>query len=382
MKKVKEEEKNRIRTALRGASVFDLLTGAELDEIVEISRELTFEAGEKVFTEGDIAKELYIIERGRVVLEMSIRLGIGAMSQGSIDVLEDGQVFGWSAVAESNTFTMSARCLEKTRVIAIDRARLWDLFEKDSALGFKVMEKIVGVVSFRLQRSRDTLAHILSIASHDLKSPLAVVQSYLMIMLDGYAGETTEKQKRMLQKGSEAISGLLGLIKNILDLSHIYTGEMDFKAITLSSVLKGPVGIAKRLADEKGIGFQVNVDRESDIVLADPDRLDQVFTNLLANAIKFTPEGGAVTLRIVGEQEHYLVEVIDTGIGISPAEQPRIFDDFYRGLHTGTAGAGLGLSIAKKIVEAHNGRIWVESPNPETGTGSVFRFSLPKKKDS
>ncbi len=382
MKKMKEEEKNRIRTALRGASVFGLVTGAELDEIVEISRELTFEAGEKVFTEGDIAKELYIIERGRVVLEMSIRLGIGAMSQGSIDVLEDGQVFGWSAVAESNTFTMSARCLEKTRVIAIDRARLWDLFEKDSALGFKVMEKIVGVVSFRLQRSRDTLAHILSIASHDLKSPLAVVQSYLMIMLDGYAGETTEKQKRMLQKGSEAISGLLGLIKNILDLSHIYTGEMDFKAITLSSVLKGPVGIAKRLADEKGIGFQVNVDRESDIVLADPDRLDQVFTNLLANAIKFTPEGGAVTLRIVGEQEHYLVEVIDTGIGISPAEQPRIFDDFYRGLHTGTAGAGLGLSIAKKIVEAHNGRIWVESPNPETGTGSVFRFSLPKKKDS
>lgn len=381
MKNKKEEEKDLIRTVFKGASLFDMLTDTELNEIVKISREQTFEAGETVFMEGDIAKELYIIEKGKVVLEMSIRLGIGARRQVSIDVLTDGQVFGWSAVAETNTFTMSARCFEKTRVLAIDRAGLWDLFEKDSALGFKVMKKIIGIVSFRLQRSRDTLAHILSIASHDLKSPLASVQSYLMIMQDGYAGETTEKQRRMLQNGIESIHGLLRLIDDILDLSRIHTMEMDFKKISLSSVLEEPVGIAKRLADEKGIKFCVKANGESNFILADPSRLRQVFINLLTNAIKYTPEGGSVTLQLVEEKEDYLVEVIDTGIGVPPTELPKIFDDFYRGKHTESTGAGLGLSIAKKIVEAHNGRIWVESPNPETNTGSTFRFTLPKKSD-
>jgi signal transduction histidine kinase len=375
----KGREREHIKTVLKNAPLFSELTDAELDGIATLSRSETYEAGETVFTEGNVAKELYIVEEGMVVLEMSVRLGLGVGRQGSIDVLTDGQVFGWSAVAESNTFTMTARCIEKTRVVAIDRAGLWDLFEKHSDLGFKVMKKIVGVVSFRLRRSRDTLAHILSIASHDLKSPLAAVQSYLWILLEGYTGEMTQKQTTMIKRSVDRIDELLHMIDDILDISRIATKQLAIREISLREVIEGPVGIARRLADEKGIEWNLVVEHGLPAVPGDPERLKQVFTNLLGNAVKFTPAKGKVTLRITEEEDHILVEVIDTGIGISPQDLPRIFDDFFRGMNTQSTGTGLGLSIAKKIVEAHSGRIWVESPCPETGTGSRFSFTLPKK---
>jgi signal transduction histidine kinase len=372
-------ETQHIRTVLKNAPLFSELTDAELDGIVKLSRPETFEAGQTVFTEGDLAKDLYTIEEGGVVLEMSIRLGMGTSRQGSIDVLTDGQVFGWSAVAESNTFTMTARCIEKSRVIAIDRAGIWGMFEENSDLGFKVMKKIVGVVSFRLQRSRDTLAHILSIASHDLKSPLAAVQSYLWILVEGYTGELSEKQRTMLQRSIDRIDELLRMIDDILDISRIGTKQLVIKELSLSEVIEGPVGIARRLAAEKGIDFYTEIGPDLPAIQGDSDRLKQVFNNLLGNAVKFTPEKGKVTLRLTEKEDHILVEVIDTGIGISERDLPRIFDDFYRGMITESAGTGLGLSIAKKIVEGHSGRIWVESPCQETGLGSKFSFILPKK---
>ena len=114
------------------------------------------------------------------------------------------------------------------------------------------------------------------------------------------------------------------------------------------------------------------------LVKGAPNRLQQVFANLLGNAVKFTSAPGVVTLKVSEEDDHILVEVTDTGIGIPSEELPKIFDDFYRGINVDAAGAGLGLSIAKKIVEAHGGRIWVESPCPESETGSKFSLTLPK----
>jgi signal transduction histidine kinase len=122
------------------------------------------------------------------------------------------------------------------------------------------------------------------------------------------------------------------------------------------------------------------VPQELPLITGAPNRLQQVLTNLLGNAVKFTPDRGAITLKASEENDHILVAVTDTGTGISPEELPRVFDDFYRGIRVDETGAGLGLSISKKIVEAHGGKIWAESPCPESGVGSKFTFTLPKNK--
>ncbi len=113
-------------------------------------------------------------------------------------------------------------------------------------------------------------------------------------------------------------------------------------------------------------------------VLGIPKRLQQVFTNLLSNAVKFTPSGGKVLISSQETDDYIQLEISDTGIGISSDEMPKMFSDFYRGMKVDAAGAGLGLSIARMIVQAHGGKIWVESPCPETGIGSKFSFTIPK----
>jgi len=134
------------------------------------------------------------------------------------------------------------------------------------------------------------------------------------------------------------------------------------------------------LAKEQKIGLKVERPKYLPQIKASGARLQQVMTNLLANAIKFTPEKGVVRLRISNRASDIQVEVMDTGIGIAAEDLPKIFDDFYRGIEPTKEGTGLGLSIAKRIVEAHGGRIWVESPNPddESARGSKFTFTLPK----
>ncbi|MBE0415444.1 MAG: HAMP domain-containing histidine kinase [Dehalococcoidia bacterium] len=245
-------------------------------------------------------------------------------------------------------------------------------------MGYKVMRELVDIVYSRLKASREMLAQVLSIASHDLKAPLAAVESYHKVMLGGYAGEITEKQKNMLLRSSERITGLLNLIDNVLDISRIDTRELKMEATSLLKVVESTREIIQPLAEEKGLRLKVEVPKELPLITGAPTRLQQVLTNLLGNAVKFTPGGGSVTLKVGEEDDHILVEVIDTGIGISPEESPRIFDAFYRGISVDTTGAGLGLSISKRIIEAHSGKIWVESPCPESGMGSKFSFTLPK----
>jgi signal transduction histidine kinase len=368
-----------VKQVLASSQLFGELSDEELDKIAALSREEVYEAGTTIFREGDPASDLYIVEDGRVVIEMQIRLGPGGPGrQGAIDVMTKGQVFGWSAIGERQTLSMSARCIEDTKVITLDGDRLSRLFDEDSRIGSKVRKKLLGVVYSRLRRTRDTLAHILSIASHDLKAPLAAVESYHQVMLNGYAGEITEKQRNMLLRSSERIKGLLNLIDNILDISRIDTRELKMEATSLLKVVKSIRGTIQPLAEEKGVQLKVEVPDGLPLITAAPDRLHQVFNNLLGNAVKFTPKGGTITLRVTEEDDHILVEVIDTGIGISPEELPRVFDDFYRGIRVDTGGAGLGLSISKKIIEAHRGNLWVESPCPESGIGSKFTFTLPK----
>jgi len=228
--------------------------------------------------------------------------------------------------------------------------------------------------------------HFLAIASHDLKAPLAAVQSYLGVLLGGFVGELTDRQREMLSRSSLRIKELLNLINDLLDATRIEAGQIvqEMEEVELGPILENALENVRSQAEEKGLklewalteglsGTEIKVK-----VKAAARRLEQVLTNLLNNAVKFTPEGGEVHLEVEDRGDHLRVMVRDTGVGIAPEELPRIFEEFYRGKKAEGKGAGLGLAIAKKIVEAHGGRIWAESPDPATGKGSRFTFTLPK----
>jgi signal transduction histidine kinase len=199
-------------------------------------------------------------------------------------------------------------------------------------------------------------------------------------MLGGYSGELTEKQRNMLERSTYRIKELLNLISDLLDIPRIETGQVvqEMKPVSLRQIVRASLGDLRGLAKQKKLKLKVELPPGLPKIYGSAPRLQQVITNLVNNAINFTPKG-SVIIRVNDKDNEIQVEVLDTGIGIPPEDLPRMFEDFFRASNVETKGTGLGLSITKRIVEAHEGKIWVESPCPETGKGSKFIFTLPKK---
>jgi len=244
----------------------------------------------------------------------------------------------------------------------------------------KELEQISGEV-IKLVEERRSFVRFLSVVAHDLQSPLVATQSLLSYIVDGYTGEITDGQKDLMQRGIRRIDALLTLITDLLDIPRIEAGQLnrEMREISLNEAVKQATDGLDNVARQKGLTLQVELPERSPTVYASNRRLQQVVTNLASNAINYTREG-AVLVKAADGKDEVRVEVIDTGIGIPPEELPRLFDDFFRGSNVGAKGTGLGLSISKRIVEAHGGKIWAESPAPETGKGSKFTFTLPKNK--
>jgi len=231
----------------------------------------------------------------------------------------------------------------------------------------------------RLEEEKNRFLRFLGIAAHDLKAPLTAIQGFFWVMLGGYSGKLTNKQRNMLERSSRRITELLGLISDLLDIPRIETGQIiqEMREFSLLQVVKGCVDELSNRAKEKGIKLKAELPQSLPNINGSSARLQQVIANLLDNAITYTPKG-EVTIRVSEKDNDIRVEVMDTGIGIPPEDLPRLFEDFFRGSNVEVKGTGLGLSIAKRIVEAHRGRIWAESPCPETNKGSKFTLALPK----
>jgi len=231
----------------------------------------------------------------------------------------------------------------------------------------------------KLEEERRHFVRFLGVVAHDLQSPLVATQSILSYILDGFTGEITDGQKDLMQRGIRRIDGLLTLITDLLDIPRIEAGQLkrEMREISVNEVIKHALEGLDSLARQKGIALKIELPQSSPKLYASNRRLQQVVTNLVSNAINYTHDG-MVLIRVIDGDNDVRVEVIDTGIGIPPADLSRLFEDFFRGSNVGVKGTGLGLSISKRIVEAHGGKIWAESPNPETGKGSRFTFSLPK----
>ena len=231
----------------------------------------------------------------------------------------------------------------------------------------------------KLEEERRQFVRFLSVVAHDLQSPLVATQSLLSYIVDGYTGDITDGQQDLLQRGIRRIDELLTLITDLLDIPRIEAGQLEreMQRISLNGVVKQAVVGLDNVARQKGIALDMELPESSPTVYASSRRLQQVLNNLISNAINYTREGTAL-VRVKEYDDEVTVEVIDTGIGVPSGELPRVFEDFFRGSNVGKKGTGLGLSISKRIVEGHGGRIWAQSPCPETGKGTRFAFTLPK----
>ena len=285
----------------------------------------------------------------------------GVVSMLSLPLMRRGQVIGIVRIYTSETRRFSDQEI--------------DFFSVLANLGAVALER-----AELLEEEKKHFLRFVSIAAHDLKAPLAAIQTFLGVILDGFAGELNEKQKHMMQRASQRINELLNLISNLLDIPRIEIGQLvqEMTEVSLAQVIDKFVEEGCSLAEQKGIKFSAHIPQNLSYVYGAPTRLQQVITNLVNNAINYTSEG-EVVVRVVETDNEILVEVADTGCGIPPDDMPRLFEDFFRGSNVGPKGTGLGLSISRRIVEAHGGKIWAESPCAETGKGSKFCFTLTKK---
>ena len=215
--------------------------------------------------------------------------------------------------------------------------------------------------------------------SHELRTPLNAIIGFSDVLLEKMFGELNAKQTDYLQDILSSGRHLLALINDILDISKVEAGRMEVepRRFLLADVLDDGLRMIQERANRHGIALHLNVDPEIGPIEADERMVKQVVVNLLSNAVKFTPDGGQIDIRVYRRDNDVWVSVRDTGIGIAPEDQLRIFDEFQQaksGTTVTEEGTGLGLTLSKKFVELHGGRIWVES---EVGVGSTFTFTLP-----
>ncbi|RLB27723.1 MAG: hybrid sensor histidine kinase/response regulator [Deltaproteobacteria bacterium] len=220
---------------------------------------------------------------------------------------------------------------------------------------------------------------LVSMVAHEVRNPMNSVLAQLKVVCDGLAGELTAKQKDILLRAAEKIKTLSDLTTELLDLAKIESGliAQEKESVDLSSLLSQQVAFHQAKAEAKHIRLESDCPPDLPSVVANRANMEEVLSNLITNAIHYTPEGGRVTVSANIENDYFCIRVSDTGIGIPKEELSRIFDRFYRVKNEKTrfiTGTGLGLPIVKSIVEAHNGRIKVES---EPGKGSTFSAYLP-----
>lgn len=367
---------------LRQYELFDTFDDEELEEITDFCYEATYPEGTKVSVEGQPAERIFIVRQGRLSLEKRLQLGRGVRTRtATVGYVGPGKTAGWSTLVSPHVYTTTAVCLEPTRLIILDGPGLRRLMEQNARIGHKLMSLVAALIQVRYQNATASLSQFVSIVSHELRAPLAAIENYLNVVLDGYAGDVTEKQRRFLARSKLRIGDLRSLISDIVDLARMQPEQIqaDFEWLDPAQVGADSVEEVAIAAKEKNIKILTKRPVEFQMIVGSRRRLRQVFTNLLNNAIKFSPEGSTVTFRAWDEPDVLVWQVEDQGMGIPKEEQPYIFEEFYRGRDVeGVAGTGLGLSIVKSIIEAHEGKIDVESPYEGVERGTRFTVHIPR----
>jgi signal transduction histidine kinase len=265
---------------------------------------------------------------------------------------------------------------------AIDNARTYaDLARLTQHLEQRIQErtKELSVANERLQEHDRRRTMFVSVASHELRTPMTAIRSFADNMLDGVAGAVSERQKTYLDRIGHNLNRLTRIINQLLDWSRLDLNKeiLRLEPLCINQVAMLVVESLRTVAAEKGVDIQLDSPEHLPMIHADRDKLEQILWNLIGNAVKFTPAGGRVTVQFQALADGMVRTcVTDTGCGIPSEQLDRVFNEFSKVQSTmpTSQGAQLGLFITKSFIAMHNGKIWVES---EAGAGSRFYFTLP-----
>jgi len=223
-------------------------------------------------------------------------------------------------------------------------------------------------------------SEFISVVSHELRTPLAIMKEAVSIILDGIKGQINDGQRELLLKAIENTERLKRLVEELLDVSRIEKGtlRLHYSLVSLNELISDSAEFFRKLAGDKGVALECRLPKEEINLFIDPERINQVVSNLLDNAIKFTEAGGSVEVGVNIFEDKIRVAVTDTGVGITKGDLEKIFHRFEQAdnqKNNRNKGVGLGLAIVKELVAKHGGEIWAES---KSGIGSKFYFTLPR----
>lgn len=370
-------------SSLRQCELFAGLSDEDLVEIAKLTYECRWAKDSVLFHEREPARNFCVLTQGLVALEKEIRLGPhSAPRQARVEFMQPRDALAWSSLVAPYQYTKTAIAVQPTTALCMDGQSLRDLMARRPSMGVVLFSRVATIIKSRLETQSSLLLYFLSIISHELRAPLAAVENYLQVMLNGYAGPLTPDQQTMLERSVIRLSEMANLIAGVLDLARMHPEQIRqaFEEVDLQEVATQAIEDIELRMRQKRINLVVDACDPWPTLLAAHGRLRQVISNLLSNAVKFAPEGSTVWLVVRTKDSWVQLEVIDQGPGVPREELQHIFEAFYRVSGTAeTAGLGLGLSIVKRIVDAHNGRIWAESPYPAGGRGGArFVVELPQ----
>ncbi|TSA47343.1 MAG: PAS domain-containing protein [Chloroflexi bacterium] len=229
----------------------------------------------------------------------------------------------------------------------------------------------------QIDRLKNEFVHTVS---HDLRSPLTAILGYVDLL--DRVGPVNDQQREFIRRVQNSVQSITSLVNDLLELGRIEAGfDTQKEVVPLEGIIRDTLETLGGQISDKKMNLHLNLPMDIPQMRGNPIRLRQMLDNLIGNAIKYTPEGGEITIDVEAQNDQVILRISDTGPGIPPADQLHIFEKFYRASNVpkGVGGSGLGLSIVKSIVENHQGRIWVESL---LGQGSAFTVVLPLYKQA
>jgi signal transduction histidine kinase len=307
---------------------------------------------------------------GTRVRPMLARLGYRSVL--AVPLLREERIMGALTVWRKEAGNFSTEVVNLLQTFATQSA----LAIQNARLFREIDEK-----SKQIEAANRHKSEFLANMSHELRTPLNAVIGFSEVLQEKLFGELNEKQDEYVDDILTSGRHLLSLINEILDLSKVEAGRMELEVATfdLPLAIDNARTFVRERATRHGITLDVEVDERLGDYVGDERKIKQILLNLLSNAVKFTPEGGRIGINARQANGAVEISVSDTGIGIAPEDQPKIFEEFRQvggDYSHKSEGTGLGLTLAKKFVELHGGKIWLES---EVGKGSKFTFTLPSK---
>jgi len=374
-------------------------------KLKELLHDEHYPANSVIFCEGMSGDVLYIIWSGRVAIVKDLESEIPTL----LAYRGPGEVVGEMSLLEGRPHSASVVVVKDSHLLRLTRADLQMLMAEQPGVGVEILRTLSYILSTRLRAAdevRTSIAHAenrltrrvqqlatekerlaelerlreetTNLIVHDLRSPLTCIGASLKLLEEVLPEEALASCAPIIDVATGSCKDVLDLVDSLLEVARVESGErvLDLQPILLLPLITDTVNRLRILAEQYNITLEVDVPVELPSIQGDGKKLERVLSNLLDNALKYTPEGGLVAVAVRPANGQVEVRVTDTGPGIPPEHQERIFDRWTRvpGFKGRRRGLGLGLALCRSVIEAHGGRIWVES---EVGQGSTFAFTIP-----